>query len=162
MSKFFVPSTQAKDTELGTTENDRRGRTWVVTDVKGRGGGKRRIWKLQQSADGFVLVEGGGALTTSCVAIPEEVVLATEKQRQRERLGEKLETVKELLAEGAIVIGEGVVGAATQAQYLGTRVGGWFSTAARQCGKKLSEWREPPAEQFELISLAELESVGAQ
>jgi len=137
MSKYFVPSTQAKDTELGTTENDRRGRTWVVTDVSFRGGGKRRVWKLQQTAYGFVLVEDGGALTTCSVEISEEVLLATEKQRQRERLGKQLETVKELLGDGAVMIGGGMVVVAKQAHLLGTKVGGWMSSAREQYGRKM-------------------------
>ena len=130
MSKLFIPSTQAKDSELGTIETDRRGRTWVVTDVSCRGGGTRRIWKLQKSDDGFVLVEEGGALSTSCVEIPEEVQIATEKQRRRERLGKHLDTAKGHLATGAGILGSGAAKAAGKGLELGKAGAGILGTGA--------------------------------
>ena len=53
---IFRPATPTQDLEIGSTEKDRRGRTWVVCRVETEKG-SRILWKMMKSDFGFVLVD---------------------------------------------------------------------------------------------------------
>ena len=46
-NKTCRPETPAKELDIGTTQEDSSGRTWIVAEKGTRGGGKCKVWKLQ-------------------------------------------------------------------------------------------------------------------
>ena len=152
MSKIFIPSTPAKKTDIGTTEDDRRGRTWVVSTAACRGGGTRRIWKIQRTGDDFVLVDQAGTLSSSTVPVPEEVRMEITRQKKIKELLHQYNDAQERFVNG-------VVTAATNFSQLvvyAGATGGWIATKALSFGDRVHDCIPGP-EVFEMVQIADLE-----
>jgi hypothetical protein len=158
MSKNFKPSTTAKKTDVGTTEEDRLGRTWIVSTAVCRGGGTRRIWKLQRTGDDFVLVEEAGALSASTVPVPEEVQKEVARQQKRTELLDQYNEAQERVVNGAVTVGTSLSQVAVHAGAVGKTIGGWIATKALSFGDRVHGWMTAPQpEVFEMVQIADLE-----
>ena len=147
---MFIPKTPAKDAEIGTVEEERIVRTWVVGRVPCRGGASRKVWKIQTICDGFVMVVQEDTPLVHEIQIPEEIKNAIESQRQMTQMLEKYEITKTVVVDGAILVTSGMGHLVGKANDCGLILGRWVNTM----GVYLSDlMAEPEPEEFEMVSL---------